>query len=197
MDDGKILSADTLEPGLLTDMKVYPLITTVQLSTLLYINFTSTHDLYANAKIVINLPEGLLLPAVGTQIDLFGLATTSSGTATSTQATSATVLESNTLEILDFVQHSDKVAPYQFYFALQDIENQLSTKDAGGLTITTYYKASDDQYYLVDTKTATSSFVATAGLIDAAGDITIDNPTNYADNVTYSFNFATPGRIPA
>lgn len=128
---------------------------------------------------------------------MFGLATMSSGTAISTQATSATIIESNSLEILDFVLHSDRVAPYQFWFALQDIENQLSAKDAGGLTITTYYKAPDSKYYLVDTQTSTDSFLATPGLIDAAGDITIDNPTNYADNVTYSFNFATPGKIPA
>jgi hypothetical protein len=41
------------------------------------------------------------------------------------------------------------------------------------------------------------SFSATPGLIDAAGDIQIDNPTNNADNVTYSFIFTTSGKIPA
>lgn len=58
----------------------------------------------------------------------------------------------NTLEILDFVLNKDRPAPYQFWFAVEGIANQISAKDAGGFTITTYYRAiSDDKYYVVDT----------------------------------------------
>ena len=106
-------------------------------------NFTSTHDLFPGSKIVIKLPDGLKLPTVGTQIEVYGLPTPSSGTVSSIQATTATVLASNSIEVLDFVQHSIREAPYQFWFAVQGIENQISAKDAGGFEITTYFLAAD------------------------------------------------------
>jgi hypothetical protein len=57
--------------------------------------------------------------------------------------------------------------PYQFWFALHNIENQLSAKDAGTLEVSTYYKAKDSLYYLVDSSKVMSSFIATPGTIDA------------------------------
>ena len=92
MDVGKVIKADILLPGKLIDMVMYPLISTAQMSTLLYVNFTSTHDLYDKSKIEIKLPDGLVLPAIDTTLELIGLPTATSGTAESTYATTAKVI---------------------------------------------------------------------------------------------------------
>lgn len=190
LDDGVKIFASTMSPGFLYEMKMYPLITTVQTSTLLYIEFETEHTLYQGAKVVIRLPAGLSVPPIGTVIAVTPLGG-------STRATEAIVIGVNTIEILNFVQVEENIAPYKYSFALSDIANQISAKDAGDYSITTYYLARDGRYYTVDTQTWFESFTATTGLLTAESDITIDDPTNFADNAVYSFTFSEDSMVPA
>jgi hypothetical protein len=58
--DGAIIPASNILAGSLNSLAIYPLVYTVQISTLLFFKFTSTHDLYKNAtQVVIILPSGL------------------------------------------------------------------------------------------------------------------------------------------
>jgi len=59
LEPGVKIYATSLSPGFLYSLEIYPLITTVQVSSLLYITFESEHTLYQGAKIVIRLPGGL------------------------------------------------------------------------------------------------------------------------------------------
>jgi hypothetical protein len=68
LDDGVKIYSPTLSPGFLTGMKIYPLITTVQTSSLLYFEFETEHTLYQGSKIIIRLPGLLVAPKVGTTI---------------------------------------------------------------------------------------------------------------------------------
>jgi hypothetical protein len=88
------------------------------------------------------------------------------------------------------------MAPYKYQFALSDISNQISAKDAGDLSITTYYLASDSKYYVVDTNSWSTSFTATTGLLSADKDLSIDDPTNFADNAIYTFTFSEDSMVP-
>jgi len=51
-------------------MKMYPLITTVQIKSLLYIEFITEHNLYNEGSVEIIVPPLLKLPAVGSKIDV-------------------------------------------------------------------------------------------------------------------------------
>jgi hypothetical protein len=75
---------------------MYPLVETVQVSSMLYISFKSSHSLYKGASIKIKLPENLILPALDTQLDV----TPFLG---STRATKAFMREDRTVEIPNFV----------------------------------------------------------------------------------------------
>jgi len=113
----------------------------------------------------------------------------------STRATEATVV-GGLIEIKNFVQVTENIAPYLYQFALSDIANQISAKDAGDYGITTYYLASDGEYYVIDTQTWFESFTATTGLLSADKDLEIDNPTNFADNALYTFTFSEDSMVP-
>ena len=100
--------------------------------------------------------------------------------------------------IEDFVKKKDRDAPFDFWFILTGITNQLSTKDAGKWLLTTYnYDKETDQYYIVDNEESSFSFVAKPGEISPVGDIEVSDPTNYADNVLYSFNYRGASLVPS
>lgn len=165
---GTILKASDIKPGDLINLQLYPLISTVQLSTLLYINFTTTHNLYPNAMITIELPASLTAPTG--QINVIGLASQSSGSQQSTYATIANVTDS-TIIIYNFVSQMIK-APYTFVFAVDQVYNQLSSKDAGEFSISTHYD-NNGVYAVIDTASAPNSFTATPNTIDASGQIIV------------------------
>lgn len=144
MEAGVFVPAATMSPGFLYDLELRPLISTVQVSSLLYVTFLSSHNLYTGAKVEIVMPAGLQLPDDGTEIEVTPLGG-------STRATTAVIKDGTTVVIENFVSVAENVAPYLYTFALSDIANQISAKDAGGYSITTYYLASDAQYYVVDT----------------------------------------------
>jgi hypothetical protein len=73
LEPGKVLSSDIILPGQVNEIKAYPLISTVQFTSLIYINFTSSHDLFHGSKVIIKLPEGLLLPEEGSVHQVTGL----------------------------------------------------------------------------------------------------------------------------
>lgn len=152
--------------------------------------FLSSHNLYKDAKVEIIMPPGLSLPVDGTKIEVTPLGG-------STRATEGVIKGTTTVVIENFVSVTENVAPYKYTFALSEIANQLSAKDAGGYTITTYYKASDGEYYVVDTQQWFSSFTATTGLLSADNDLLIDDPTNYLDDAVYTFTFSEDSMVPA
>ena len=126
---------------------------------------------------------------------IVGLQSATSGSQKSVDAQYANVLENRRIEILDFVTSDDRNAPFQFVFGINGIQNQISAKDAGEYTITTYEKWRDN-FYMIDQLTSQTSFVAEPGLITTTGQVTIDYPTNYRDNSTYTLKFTSPGSIP-
>jgi len=107
LDDGVKVYSQNLSPGFLTGMKIYPLISTVQTSSLLYFEFETEHTLYLGAKIIIRLPGLLVAPKVGSTIQVTPLAG-------STRATEAKVIDVDLIEILNFVQVEQNVAPYKY-----------------------------------------------------------------------------------
>lgn len=189
LQPGVKIFATTMSPGYLYDMKLYPLIYTVQVSSLLYIEFETEHSLYQGAKIMIRLPSGLVLPDDGTTIAVTPLGG-------STRVTEATIV-GGMIELLNFVQVEENAAPYKYSFGLSDIQNQISAKDAGDYAITTYYLDTDGRYYTVDTQTWFESFTATTGLLSADKEIVMDNPTNFADNAVYTFTFSEDSMVPS
>jgi len=115
----------------------------------------------------------------------------------STRATEAKVIDVDLIEILNFVQVEQNVAPYKYSFALSDITTQVSAKDAGNWSITTYYLGpGDGKFYVVDTQTVDYSFTATTGLLTSEKDIIIDKPLNFADNAVYTFTFSEDSMLP-
>jgi hypothetical protein len=55
----------------------------------------------------------------------------------------------------------------------------------------------DGEYYVVDIGTSTESYVAVVGKIDAIGDIEISDPTNDAQDVTYTLTFTLEDAVPS
>lgn len=161
----------------------------------MYVEFAVGSEIYVGAKVTIQLPIDMQLPPEGTNLNLYGLTTYSSGAELSTDATFATVRRSNEIEIIDFITTTNKPANFEFKFAVEGIENQRSARDAGGFTISTFDQI-DGQFYTIDTTTTTSSFVATPGYIIASGNILIDSPTNYRDSSVYTLIFNAPSSIP-
>jgi len=168
---------------------MYPLITTVQIKSLLYIEFITEHNLYNEGSVEIIVPPLLKLPAVDSKIDVTPLEG-------STRAKEAFIKDEFTVRIENFVQVEVNEAPFTYKFGLSGIENQISAKDAGAFTITTYYRNSDGIDYVVDTSQSSTSFVATTGLLSADKDLEIDKPTNYADNAVYTFIFSENSLVP-
>ena len=71
LEFGPKVIADDLEPGSVYGMSLTPLIDTVQVSSLIKIEFTVEHQMYKGSKIVIKLPEGLQVPADGTILTVY------------------------------------------------------------------------------------------------------------------------------
>ena len=112
-----------------------------------------------------------------------GFVSATSGTSISVDATVATTrTNSFVIELVDFTLVQRK-APFDFYFAIVGVENQISSKEAGGFDITTFYKGSDDLYYVIDTGKVDTSFVATPAFIDGSGSIVPSDLTNNAEGV--------------
>lgn len=59
LNKGVHVSADDMQTGLLSNLKIDPLVDTVQLTSLTYVEFTTAHNLYKEARVVITLPPGL------------------------------------------------------------------------------------------------------------------------------------------
>lgn len=104
-----------MSAGFLRKMTIYPLVYTVQLTSLLYVKFETEHHLYEGARVIITPPPGLILPADGTEIEVTPIAG-------STRATKATIT-GGTIVIDNFVQVAVNEAPYYYQFALSNIAN--------------------------------------------------------------------------
>ena len=185
---GVIVPADQVQTDFLRDVKIYPLVETVQVASLLFVEFTTSSNLYKGARVEITLPAGLKKLEDGKN--------EVTGYMGSTRATSYEYKDGKV--IIDNLVTSDKtVAPFTFKFGLDSIENQISSKDAGSFLIETFYLSPHDtNFYVVDRKTEATSFTATTGLLTAEQDITIDNPTNYQDDAVYSFIFSEDSMVP-
>jgi hypothetical protein len=141
--------------------------------------------------ITVVLPASLTAPTG--QINVIGLASQSSGSQQSTYATIANVSDS-TITIYNFVSQIIK-APYTFVFAVDQVYNQISSKDAGEFSISTHYD-NNGVFAVIDTMSAPNSFTATPNIIDSSGQIIVQDPTNYKDNVRWTFVFSPPSAIP-
>ena len=83
---------------------------------------------------------------------------------------------------------------FQFEIKLRSITNQLSTKDAGGYTVTTFNKIGDARYP-VDSGSMDTSFVADPGSITEQG-IAIEKSVNDFNAAVYTMTFELESRIP-
>ena len=100
--------------------------------------------------------------------------------------------------IENFLSKKDAPAPYEFWFILMGIGNQLSCKDAGSWLVTTYdYDADTKEHFVVDNQRQSFSFIAEPGSIAPVGDIEVNDPTNFADDVMYSFKYQGESLVPA
>ena len=70
MASGVKVFAQDLSAGFLTNLNLYPIIETVQVSPLHKVEFTSQSWLYKDTRIEIEMPEGLILPPDGEEIRL-------------------------------------------------------------------------------------------------------------------------------
>lgn len=89
---GVYIPAQNLSPGSITEIKMTPLDSNVQKTTTHTITFVNEHILDATGRIVITLPTTLVLPEVGSTMEVKPLAG-------SISATSAEVIEGNKLRI--------------------------------------------------------------------------------------------------
>lgn len=62
LDKGERIFGRDVRPGTLTDLACYPLVSQVQVESLIYFNFTTAHTTYKNAKVKITMPPGLVFP---------------------------------------------------------------------------------------------------------------------------------------
>jgi len=84
IDNGVFVSADDLSEGVITGIEIWPLVTQVQTTSQLNIEFVITSPMYKVGKVEITMPPGLIMPADGTVITVTPIAG-------STRAISATV----------------------------------------------------------------------------------------------------------
>ena len=126
--------------------------------------------MYKDTRIEIQMPQGLILPPDGEEIRLTAYTYTA-------QSAVAFVRGDRTVVIDNFVKSDPQPPGTEFVIGMTGIQNQISTKDAGGYTITSFYKK-DDQFYIIDTGSRTTSFTAITGLLTADRDLAIDQPVN-------------------
>ena len=201
MTKGRTVPGDKFRPGRAYDLYIMPLVTQVQISSLLIIKFTTASPMYKGGAVEITLPTYLTVPAIGTSISV----TPMQGT---TQATSATIVEGKNLDgktvtrvrIENLVLDDEIPSRYTFEFGLSGIENQISEIQAGKWDLTTYYyRESDKKYYIIDQQEQLEreTYEATRGLLTATKDMSISPSVNYADNAVYIFEFQENSMVPA
>lgn len=123
LEPGFIISAMDIQPGKLTKLSIEPLIDTVQTSSFMYFKFQSAHKLHIGAKIKINLPNGLVVPPVGSEIEVIGLPSPSSYPQPSTHAISGVVKADKVVEINDFVMLQERPKGFEYSFILVSLAN--------------------------------------------------------------------------
>jgi len=158
------------------------------------------------------MPEGLLLPPMNQKIKIGpGLSTFINPM----KATVGTIIASSVIEIQDvFGPGSDKrmIPGEKIEFYVYGVRNQRSSKDAGGMKITTFTKINGD-FYVVDNGETKSSFIAEAGKIVQTDlnefpfytevdkivptDLTESLIINFGNNNTWRLIFSAEHTIPA
>lgn len=53
-----------------------------------------------------------------------------------------------------------------------------------------------DAYYVIDSGTSDTSFIATPATIDASGEVRVSDPTNFIENVGYKIIYESPSFVP-
>ena len=184
---GANIPATSFEAGQLTEMSIEPAgDDVVQQMTRVKIVFKISTVLKQRAAVTIRLPSGLRLAPPST-----GIRVSSDG---STTASSAQVLEGNVIQIRNLVapQAPDAMPGTKFTLFIHDIENQLSSRDAGDYEVTTHNYVVDgdtEGLYDVDSGEQETSYIAKPGKITPQGDLVISNPTNDVKLNTYNLKF--------
>ena len=88
---------------------------------------------------------------------------------------------------------NDLVAEYaggiQLILAMQAGTNPVSTRPAGGWSVSTYNTITTNVYSLVDSGTATTSFTPSPGVLSIVS-ITSDSYTTYDSQASYTFTLS-------
>ena len=138
------------------------------------------------------MPSGFTLPPVGTVVEVIGLQAT-------TTASQGTILANNTIEILNLVmEEGPRQSGYTFKIAISDVTTQISAKNAGTITIKTFYlQNSTKTHFGVDVGTNQTTFTAIPGPISGNGiKIVIGEPINAAIQTTYKLTFSGQSFVP-
>jgi len=146
------------------------------------------------------MPEGLLLPPINKQLKIEPY-----GENNKMKATVGTIISSSVIEIQDvFGPGSDKTMEPEekIEFFVHGVRNQPSTKDAGGMKVTTFTKI-NGEFYEVDNGETKKSFIAEAGellpIADADGDgkpLIVSDPVTFSKTATWTLRFRAAHRIP-
>ena len=189
----------SIQPGLLYGVSIAPAVTLVQQTTSVTFNFTIENDLIGPATLRINLPiySGSLPVDSNLTISSIDRSTTAtSGKIVQGIRSSLSGQPTFIVEIQNFVANNTVAsAKKSFSLTVQGLTNQISTKDAGLFSITTY-----DVFggipYVVDTVVIPTSYKATQGVVSQNGTVQFENPQNFARGGVYTFRFTTQSRIP-
>lgn len=70
LSEGVFLPASNIKPGKLTEMKMAPTDTRVQVKTTVVVSFRTTHSLKGDAGVKVRLPYELKFPQGATEVDV-------------------------------------------------------------------------------------------------------------------------------
>jgi len=142
------------------------------------------------------MPEGLLLTPLNSKVKIEPV-----GENNPIKATVGHVITSSIIDIPDVFgsgPETTMMAKDKIEFLIHGVRNQLSTKDAGGMKVTTFTKI-DGEFYEVDNGETKTSFIADASKImpKAHKPLIVSEPITSNKKSTWTLRFSATHRIPA
>ena len=119
------------------------------------------------------------------------------------KATVGTVTASNIIDIEDVFGTDGEVTMIpedKIEFLVHGVRNQPSTRDAGGMKVTTYTKI-NGEFYEVDNGDTKTSFIAEAGKLlpgsEGGKPLAVSEPITYSRNAEWTLRFKGTHKIPS
>lgn len=151
--------------------------------------FKTNSALGPNAAVRIRMPTGVTLPPVNSTV----VVSSPDGSSPASQG----IIEAGQIILIPGLSaaKTNLKGSSNITLLIEGIKNQVSAKDAGDFSISTY-DMYNERYYMVDEATSSTSFVATPGAVTRIAEIVSSNPTNDAILNVYTFKMIMNHEIP-